>query len=205
MRFRLFYEGPLRSANGDPRQGQTDKLRDHKQSIREVFSSQMYNLWCTHPSLRAARSNGEIFGNPFGESLPLLQAIARRQPVLSGKRFVPLVCSEFDLLCKLDILLLRKDKPGGIIYARDIDNRLKVIFDALRVPQHEGEIGGSLESYPYENMCVLLQDDSLITHVSVETDELLGAPKGSLDDYVRMMITVDLSVYRSTMFNIGIF
>jgi hypothetical protein len=125
MRFRLFYEGPLRSANGDPRQGQTDKLRNHKQSIREVFNLQIYNLWCSHPSLRQATSNGEIFGLSFGERLPLLQAITRKQPLLEGKRFVPLVCQEFDLLCKLDILMLRKDKPGGIFQTRDIDNRLK--------------------------------------------------------------------------------
>ena len=75
----------------------------------------------------------------------------------------------------------------------------------MRVPKDLGEIGNSVKEYPYENICVLLQDDSLITHVSVETDELLGAPDDSLDDYVRMIITVELSVYRSTMFNIGIF
>jgi len=60
-----------------------------------------------------------------------------------GYRFVPFVSKEYALACSLDILFLRRDDPGNLIKSGgDIDNRLKVLFDGLRMPQECGEIEG---------------------------------------------------------------
>lgn len=52
-----------------------------------------------------------------------------------GFNWLPLVREELGIAAALDILFLRRDAPGKIIGGGgDIDNRLKVLFDALRKP-----------------------------------------------------------------------
>lgn len=110
-------------------------------------------------------------------------------------RLVPLVTEELDLICSLDILFLRPDKPGSLIRSGDIDNRLKTLFDSLRIPRNKGELGGaSPESHEKPFFC-LLEDDKLITHISVSTDILLQPTSGKIsvdDNDVRLIITVKL-------------
>jgi hypothetical protein len=169
------------------------------------FHHQIKHLWQTMPALANAQSDGIAFGLDLRRAHLLQQVLWMKQPELAGKRFLPLVCKELNLLCKLEMLMLRKDKPGGIWQSRDIDNRLKVVFDALRAPKDLGELGTRGRECPENIIYTLLEDDSLITHVGVETDELLGPPPGSDDSYVRLFITVDLSIYHSTTDNFGIF
>jgi hypothetical protein len=137
-----------------------------------------------------------------GSPCPFLwENIAERHAVCDHK-FVPLVCQEFSLLCELDILMLRNDKPGGVMKSRDLDNRLKVLFDALRMPQNSNELAGEDFQKDEDPMFVLLQDDSLISSVSVETDELLS-PANDDDSQVRLTITVNLKPYNVNMFNLS--
>lgn len=86
--------------------------------------------------------------------------------------------------------------------SRDLDNRLKVLFDALRMPQNPNELTGEDFQQDEDPMFVLLQDDSLITSVSVETDELLS-PANHDDSQVRLTISVNLRPYNVNMFNIS--
>jgi hypothetical protein len=60
-------------------------------------------------------------------------------------------------------------RPGRLITSGDIDNRLKTLFDSLRIL---GEVpaGPTEDKKPFY---VLLEDDKPITHISVETDTLL--------------------------------
>lgn len=139
------------------------------------------------------------YGSPYmWEHLAYLHTI-------NGHRFVPLVCEQFKLLCELDVLLLRRDKPGGIFQARDIDNRLKTLFDALRVPKLNNELADIELKDDEDPLFVLLQDDCLITNVRVETDELLDPPpeSGKNDSFVRLMIEVRLHPFDVNMFNIS--
>jgi hypothetical protein len=70
---------------------------------------------------------------------PLIEALASIYAV--GKyRFVPLVREEFALTCSLNILFLRADIPGKVVQSGDIDNRLKTLFDALRMPATDLEM-----------------------------------------------------------------
>jgi hypothetical protein len=51
------------------------------------------------------------------------------------------VCSQLRLVARLSIVMLRPEPPGSIITAGgDIDNRLKTLFDALRMPKVISEI-----------------------------------------------------------------
>jgi hypothetical protein len=89
----------------------------------------------------------------------------------AGFHFVPLISKAFELTCGLEILFLRREAPGAIVSGGDIDNRIKTLFDALRIPT-AGEINDSPEAGENPFFC-LLEDDSLITEVSVSTDRLL--------------------------------
>ena len=209
VRFRLFYEGSLGSQSGRPEEHQRDPKSDHKHDIRMVFDRQLKHLWETMPSLAAWETDGGILGMNFHKRVSMKSALYNVQPELAGYKFVPLVCAEFGILCKIDVLILRRDKPGGIWTSRDIDNRVKVLFDALSVPRNMNQLGPKARAGAKDGdaipVCVLLQDDSLITQMNVETDELLAPPNGADDSYSRVMLTVDLSIYRATMANIGVF
>jgi len=74
----------------------------------------------------------------------------------------------------LEILFLRRDNPGYLIASGgDIDNRIKVLFDGLRMPNTVAELGGIPLEPDEDPFFCLLEDDNLITSVSVTTDRLL--------------------------------
>ncbi len=50
--------------------------------------------------------------------------------------FVALVSLWNRLLAEVEITLLRPEAPGSIVSSGDIDNRLKTLFDAIKIPQH---------------------------------------------------------------------
>ena len=59
----------------------------------------------------------------------------------------------------------------------DLDGRLKTIFDALRLPDSLAEAGGIGPQDDETPFFCLLQDDKLISEVSVTTDQLLVLPQ----------------------------
>ncbi len=73
----------------------------------------------------------------------------------------------------------------------DVDNRVKVLFDALRIPENPGEI--PRDAIPGDDespLFCLLQDDRLITEVKITTDRLL-VPVNRLAD-VHLVISVKI-------------
>src|SRR5437879_4107837 len=139
MDFSLRYKGPL-PANSGPRE---------KHSIRRAFHSQLRAFWNEHPLLIGA-STIPLIGlrEPTGAcdeadlGSPFVSA-TRTEWIASEHRrgafyFTPLVTKELDLICSLDIQFFRREAPGGLIQqGGDIDNRIKTLFDALRVPDEE--------------------------------------------------------------------
>jgi hypothetical protein len=78
------------------------------------------------------------------------------------------------LSCSLDVLFLRRDCPGGLVkHGGDIDNRIKVLFDALRVPATSElpDVSPSDDENPF--YCVV-QDDKYIDKLTLTTDRLLA-------------------------------
>ena len=126
MEFRLTYEGPLYATQRDPIRTQPDPRTGHKHDIRRVFNLQLRRLWEITPFLKSGKGS---FGSPLvpqnfaDDPVYDVQSLAAKHS-LYGFNFVPLVTSHLNLICGLDILFLRPDKPGGLIWAGDIDNEL---------------------------------------------------------------------------------
>jgi hypothetical protein len=90
--------------------------------------------------------------------------------------------------------------PGGIVkHGGDIDNRLKVLFDALRMPRETQEVEDCPQAQD-ENPCFcLLADDEYIDHVSVMTDRLLSPQEtGEAIHDVMLVIHVKASLFDYT-------
>lgn len=135
MEFRLTYQGPLRSSQREPIGTQRDPRADHKHEIRKTFHRQLKRLWAT--SLAAKHAT-------------------------FGFNFVPLVTQELDLICGLDILFLRPDRPGSI-WKGDIDNRIKTLLDALALPLPSDDYNLRTPEADEQPFFCLLEEDKLIT------------------------------------------
>lgn len=224
MEFRLFYEGPFVAQQRDDDPKIKDRRRDAKHRIRRAFHFQLKELWRTRRALNSLYTSGGVFRRQEDRfhSLAIGQAshlstdrmlLAEYLPLyfneIQGFRWVPLVCQAFDLTCKLDILLMRRDAPGQIFHntpdSRDIDNRLKVLFDALRKPKSVNEIADISPQDEENPFYVLLEDDSLITNVSVETDDLLSVPKEHEADasYARVLVKIKIAPHSADTFNLS--
>lgn len=124
-----------------------------------------------------------------------------------GYSFVPLVREQMSLQCNLDILLLRRDMPGGVLHAGDIDNRIKTLIDGLRMPKSVNELSPaySQPSFGEDPFYVLMEEDKLVSGFSVETDLLLAPSKSPNRDtdlrWVQAIISVELKPYVATSGN----
>lgn len=100
--------------------------------------------------------------------------------------------------------MLRPEPPGSIItQAGDIDNRLKTLFDALKVPKEASALPPNDDPQEGEtSFFCLLEDDNLITKVSVGTDRLLDPCQSSSE--VVMLIHVTTKATRASYANTGL-
>jgi hypothetical protein len=195
MEFRMTYEGPLLSHRENTPAKHERAV--HKHTIRRVFHKQLDKFWHTHPSLISdARTEQEA---PMNYS--------RQRFNQEGFTWLPMVTEANGLICKLDILMLREGRPGQAL--ADVDNRLKTVFDALKIPKGPEALGSKSSNgiqTPQEGetpFYVLLEDDKLITHVSVTTDTLLQPIEGVPNDLAtRLVIDVKVLPYRVTMMNL---
>ena len=187
MEFRLTYQGLLLATQKDPLSGQADARAEHKRDIRRKFHLQLKRLWDINPYLKhgypvefdcTSSSNPKTAKSYHTTIAEWLAPKYHR----NGYNFVPLVRSNLALLCHLNILFLRPDTPGNVLASGDIDNRLKTLFDALRLPQGNNEL--TLYAKPSadeEPFFCLLEDGSLISKVSVETDVMLEPNDGRIE------------------------
>ena len=162
MEFTLTYRGPLK-ANGGP---------VAKQNIRRVIHRQMRLLWQQQPLLNYLPSASEysffLKDDPPAGNITLIQH-------LGGFRLAPLVSPRLYLIAELAITFLRPEAPGAIItQGGDIDNRIKTLLDALRIPKVPNELPvGEVPGPDEDPFFCLLEDDNLVTRLSVTTDRLL--------------------------------
>ena len=153
LEFRLIYKGPL------PSQQESADVKV-KHAIRREFHGQLKELWHQHAILKEQLAHG-------------WQDHPMNQFNREGYRFVPLISESNTVTCALDVLFLRRDNPGHfVVQGGDIDNRIKVLFDALRMPKGKQEV----PDRPQEGedpFYVLMEDDKFITGFTVTTDRLL--------------------------------
>lgn len=95
-----------------------------------------------------------------------------------------MICKYYGLVCSLDILYLRRGAPGNVIYGSDLDNAMKTLLDALRMPT-EDEIKAGAKPDETENpFFVLLEDDAFVTQMRITTDRVLVPQEDSDEDLV---------------------
>lgn len=188
MNFRLTYDGPLKAAS------QSDTRRVDKHRIRLAFSQQLYELM----SHRSDVVNKEWENMPDGD----LRKLVQKRGKLS---VISLVRERLNLVCDLDILFFRRENPGQLISGGgDIDNRIKVLFDALRIPQDDNEV----RDIPGQDSVIfcLTEDDKLITGFRVTTDRLLEpAISEHEQNNVRLIINVEIKATKLTEENMAYF
>ncbi len=155
MEFTLYYRGKL-DANGS---------RKEKHDLRLHFSQQLHELW----SHKADRPD------LFFRALPDLTKDSFSKEV-GPLRFAALVTKGH--VAEIDITMLRPEAPGSIISrGGDIDNRIKTLLDGLRVPTSANELPDDLSKSDDVLLC-LLEDDKLVTRLSVQTQQLLERDVG---------------------------
>ena len=209
VKFTLTYDGSLPPSANKPK-------NKEKWAIRNAFDPQLKDLWQNHPALRDIELNGRYFPKTGGASLtqvhhlhpgpvrPQVRLLAHppRQPeeILDlcesidkhGAWFRPLVRESYALHCGLKILFLRKERPGKVYQGGDIDGRIKTLLDALTMPQHaEQVLKNTTKAAP---IFCLLEEDSLVSGLQVETERLLGNQNNHPADYARLTIEVDVRV-----------
>jgi hypothetical protein len=148
MNFTLTYDGELK----------TDGNKQHKHEIRRVFHRQLAEFWKASPICQLKKPD---------------DALVR---TIGKYKFFPLTSSARNEVAELQITLLRPHHGPGYIIGEggDIDNRLKTLFDSLRMPRTPDEIPGNDHLGEDEDpFFCLLEDDILITRLSVQADRLL--------------------------------
>lgn len=205
VKFTLIYDGQLPAGR--------NKRPVYASRIRNSLHPQLRDLWDNHVIMRQLR-HGAIVNNHhyndlvLGSNPPSLPDFSAPPPtpnehqidlcapvVLEGTgTFLPIVRKELYLACQIDILMMRHEDPGHLFDADgDIDNRLKCFFDALTLPNKEQAQAGEFPCA--DPLCVLLQDDKLVSDFSVRTARLLGRTERNKYD-VRMQADVTIKVLR---------
>ena len=196
MHFRLTFEGEVPSSQS--------KVADQKMQIRKAFHVQLKRLWETHGVLSTFKMNREPTNSDPRERIPLAEWLADENQEF-GYRFVPLAIKRLHLHCQLHILLLRNDGLNRAISAGDLDNRMKTVIDALKRPQNASDIGSFKKPDSSEDpFFVLLEDDELVSGLTVETADLLS-PTDEGDYYnkrwAKVLVTAKVLPHRVHMFN----
>lgn len=182
---------------------------DLKHAIRLQFSDQLSRKWRDSPLLnshqKAQASPGEVVigfaegyrwpagdpqrGIPGAYHRPEDAALPFFRVEMCGYGWVPLITWHNHLTCRLDITFTG---DGGSTIRRDgdIDNRVKTIFDALRMPLRDREVPGNRFGKGELAYC-LLEDDSLIHEYSVRAVRSPYSPAEYLTQVNVTVLTMD--------------
>jgi hypothetical protein len=203
VQFRLLYSGTLLGAS------RSDTRASLKHEIRQELSPQLKRLWETNEHLkRFSRGHARLWHEKHPkdkEQLPTQDGpeikAALCQHGLShiahnferaGQPFIPLVTEEMGLRCKLEVLFLRPEEAGSLYVSGDLDNRIKTLFDALRIAKDAHEMAGSTPSN--EPIYCLLEDDRVISEIRVNTDQLLLLPKEQVIHPNDVFLVIEVSL-----------
>lgn len=199
VNFRLTYHGPLKAAS------QSDTRRLEKHQLRVCFDKQLQQLYTSKIGLmdHELANLREKYGDKVGMSV-------KESPIVKRGKFacLSLVREKLNLVCDLDILFMRREEPGALVGGGgDLDNRIKVLFDALRVPQDDNEVRGiDIGNEDYRLLVCLTEDDKLITGFRVTTDRLLEPENNpSEKNNVHLIINVEVKATKLTTENLAYF
>jgi hypothetical protein len=190
MRFVLTYRGLL-PPNGD---------RENKHVIRRQLHPQLRKLWEVEPAFSDRTVVSAQDFKRENEKQAISSPVAVEFPCGSF-HFRPLVVKHLDLICTLDITMLRPEEPGRILrHGGDIDNRMKTLFDSLRMPAASTEVEGLVPDSQETPFYCLLEDDCLVTSLQVKTERLLR-PLDRQESHVELLLAVTVKPTRLTSAN----
>jgi len=187
VEFHLLYQGPLHSQRAE-------NVRNEKHQIRKALHRQLKRLWQTNPNLqRAAKTRGDVEHTEHfartggtGSSPPITENEKFQWGVeylaktweRNGFHFLPLVTPDMFLRCSLEILFLRMEERDYVLQGGDIDGRIHVLFDGLRMFRDGNDLPSrNATPDPDEKpFFCLLQDDTLVSDVKIDTGGLLLLP-----------------------------
>lgn len=183
MEFCLHYYGKLKSR--DTAAG--------KHAIRQALHEQIRTLCVSDP-----------FEDTFKPDFEGKRS-EKEQPMYvehDGKRYWFLISAYLKTVVDLSITILVPHEVGRIVQnGGDIDNRIKTLFDALRVPAVSSEIPSSDQfEYGQTGMYCLLQDDKLINRVSIRSYQD-HAPIDA--DSVKCLIEVETKITKALWGNLN--
>lgn len=164
VEFTLYYQDRVK-ANGD---------RKHKHRIRQCLHRQIKELW-NQPPLNEHRSLIDPSYEPIGIGGNVIVTEYERPSVVrsvGSYNFASVVSSEIHLVADLTITYLRPGPPGALVQGGDIDNRMKTLLDALKIPTNTDLPDKGPPLPDQDPLFCLLEDDSLITGLIVKTDSL---------------------------------
>jgi hypothetical protein len=167
--FTLRYQGHI------PSGGKTGKAED-KHRIRTAFSVQLGKKWTqTRLWNQYMEMNPPFAQHRPGQFCSPDYMLPFFRVSKCGLTIYPLVTAHNGLWCELEIWL-SVFEPRLLSPTGDIDNKIKIVFDALRMPQVDQEIPDSMRGPGSDTLYCLLEDDTLIRKFSVEAEEAISSP-----------------------------
>lgn len=192
MRFTLTYRGPLKAASGS-------NLSKHKHDIRKQLDPQLQRLF-EFPPL-STRKDKLLDPDRHPDRAPGGNSLIVKRRDIEDQLFACIVSSKLHTVAELDIMMMRPEEPGRITQAGDIDNRIKTLLDALKVPEQRNALPNDFVAKDDgELFFCLLEDDALVTKLSIDTDRWLD-PKALERSEVWLTIKVTTRVTTQTMEN----
>ena len=185
MKFKLLYFGDILINPKKRAQHITDiRMQFHPQLKKLVEHQPWYNL------------------TQYMEPNPMKSPVTTRR--VGGMDWNPIITPNLKLLAELDIQMLHPEIVG--VPHSDIDNRIKTLLDGLRCPQNEHEIGQNIPK-DIGPIYTLLDDDHLVTKISVNTSHLLDCSMfdhsvAHSPDTMFLMIDVNVRVAEGTLENL---
>lgn len=156
-KFSLYYRGKLTKNN------------ETKREVRRFFHHQLKIL---------AKDKGyEAYFKQNQKEYSKKEQEAKRSYLEKGFSFIPLLTKTMEVQVVLDILILRYFKLENHLLTpcSDIDNQIKVIFDALSCPQKDNQVNEKWKPYEdeKEGIYCLLENDIIVNSYSAEAGHLL--------------------------------
>ncbi|WP_411341383.1 hypothetical protein V6U71_05955 [Sphingopyxis sp. J-6] len=172
-------------------------------------------LWETHTALRRLRSTAIVarhperflgtprspFSTDRDPSYPIQEGFVDLcEPIeRDGRHYMPLVAKALDLNCSLKVLFLRQEDPGSLLLnGGDLDGRIKMLCDALKMPDKAVDVKYLHDHTPL--YCVM-ESDSLVAALDVKTGRLLQ-PQTDHPQEVHLVVEVEVRVLKAGEWNI---
>jgi hypothetical protein len=178
-------------------------------NLREAFHKQLAILWRVHPYLK------DLDPGTFPRQRQRTQRLDEVAPKVhyglwyrcleGGYDYVPIVHYGHRAHCHLAIRVHSLRAPGGIIHSgADLDNRLGVVIDALKMPDPTGPYDESNSTGEEPMMFCLLENDDLVTKISIESFRLLSDdPEAAKPEYIDLDIDVHIVPAAATPFQLS--